>query len=219
MKKLPDSEALRLIKKYKIPFAETLIAKNERQAALYARRIGYPVCLKISSPDIIHKFDSGAIALGIMDEKSLVEGFRKVVSSAKRKNPKTRIDGVLVQKFVPNGNATELVVGAKVDPQFGPVVMFGLGGIFVEVMKDVSFRLAPIERKDAQEMIREIKGYKILQGARGRKPANLKAIEGILLSVSKMIWANQKKIRELDLNPVFADDKKCIAVDIRVMTD
>lgn len=218
MRKLSDTEALKLAAIYRIPIAKTFIAKNEKQAILGAKKLKYPVVLKISSPSIVHKTESGGVILDIKDEKSLREGFEKILKSAKKKNPKAKIDGVLVQQFIRNDGSTELIIGAKTDPQFGPVIMFGLGGIFVEVMKDVFFRLAPVERKDVQEMMKEIKGYKILQGARGKKPANIKAIEDLLLSVSKMVWSN-KKIKELDLNPVFADDKKAIAVDMRVMVE
>lgn len=216
MKKLADADALKLAKKYRIPLAKTFLAKNEKQAVLFAKKVKYPLCLKISSPDIVHKVDSGGVILGIKDEKSLRLGFQNILSSARRKNPKAKISGMLVQEMV--SGDTELIIGSKTDPQFGPVIMFGLGGIFVEVIKDVSFRLAPVDRKEVQGMIKETKGYKILQGARGRKPANMKAIEDLLLSVSKMVWAN-KRIKELDLNPVFANDKKCTAVDMRVMVD
>jgi len=216
MKKLSDADALKLAKKYRIPLAKTFLAKNEKQAVLFAKKARYPVCLKISSPDIVHKTESGGVILGIKDEKALREGFQSLLKSAKKKNRKARIDGILVQQMA--SGDTELIIGAKTDPQFGPVIMFGLGGIFVEVIKDVSFRLAPVDRKEVQGMIKETKGYKILQGARGRKPANMKAIEDILLSVSKMVWAN-KRIKELDLNPVFASEKKAIAVDMRVMVE
>ena len=216
MKKLSDADALKLAKKYRIPLAKTFLAKNEKQAVLFAKKARYPVCLKISSPDIVHKTESGGVILGIKDEKALREGFQSLLKSAKKKNRKARIDGILVQQMA--SGDTEFIIGAKTDPQFGPVIMFGLGGIFVEVIKDVSFRLAPVDRKEVQGMIKETKGYKILQGARGRKPANMKAIEDILLSVSKMVWAN-KRIKELDLNPVFASEKKAIAVDMRVMVE
>ncbi|MCJ7816429.1 MAG: acetate--CoA ligase family protein [Candidatus Aenigmarchaeota archaeon] len=216
MKKLSDADVLKMAKKYRIPLAKTFLAKNEKQAVLFAKKAKYPVCLKISSQDIVHKTESGGVILGIKDEKALREGFQSLLKSARKKNRKARIDGVLVQELVYGD--TELIIGAKTDPQFGPVLMFGLGGIFVEVIKDVAFRLAPVDRKEVQDMIKETKGYKILQGARGRKPANMKAIEDILLSVSKMVWAN-KRIKELDLNPVFANEKKAIAVDMRVMVE
>lgn len=217
MRKLSDAEALKLAAKYSIPLAKTVLAKNERQAVLAAKKLKYPVCLKIASPDVVHKVDSGGVMLGIKDETLLKEGFRQVLSNVKKSVPNARIDGILVQQLVPN-DGTELIIGSKTDPQFGPVIMFGLGGIFVEVMKDVSFRLAPVERKDVQDMMKEIKGFKILQGTRGKKPANLKSIEDLLLAVSRMAWAS-KRIRELDLNPVFADEKRCVAVDLRVMVD
>jgi acyl-CoA synthetase (NDP forming) len=218
MRKLPDSEALRLAAKYRIPLAKTFLAKNEKRAVLFGKKLKYPVCLKIASPDIVHKVDSGGVLLDVKDEKSLREGFQQILKSVKKKNSKAKIEGVLVQQFIPN-DGTELIIGGKTDPQFGPVIMFGLGGIFVEVIKDVAFRLAPVERKEVQQMISETKGYKILQGSRGRKPANMKAIEDLLLAVSKMMWLNKNRIKELDLNPVFAGEKKCTAVDMRVMVE
>jgi acyl-CoA synthetase (NDP forming) len=218
MKKLSDSEALKLAKKYRIPLAKTFLAKNEKQAALFAKKLKYPLALKIASVDIVHKVDSGGVILDVRDEKTLRLGFQNILSSAKRKNPRAKIDGVLVQQMVQSDGATELIIGSKTDPQFGPVIMFGLGGIFVEVIKDVAFRLAPVERREVQDMMAETKGYKILQGTRGHKPANMKAIEDLLLAVSKMVWTN-KRVKELDLNPVFADEKRCVAVDMRVMVD
>jgi acyl-CoA synthetase (NDP forming) len=216
MRKLSDSDSLKLAKKYRIPLAKTFLARSEKQAALYAKKLKYPVCLKVSSQDIVHKTESGGVILDIKDEKSLRESYRSLLRNCRKKNPRARISGVLVQQMVPGG--TELIIGSKTDQQFGPVIMFGLGGIFVEVMKDVAFRLAPADRKEVQAMIKETKGYKILQGARGRKAANMKAIEDLLLSVSKMVWSS-KRIKELDLNPVFANEKKCVAVDMRVMVE
>ncbi len=218
MRKLSDADSLKLAKRYRIPLAKTFLAKNEKQAALYAKKLKYPVCLKVSSADIVHKTESGGVILDVKDEKALREGYQQILKNCRKKNPKAKISGVLIQELIPSEGATELIIGSKTDQQFGPVIMFGLGGIFVEVIKDVAFRLAPVERNEVQAMIRETKGYKILQGARGRKPANMKAIEDLLLAVSKMAWTN-KKIKELDLNPVFANDKKCIAVDMRVMMD
>jgi acyl-CoA synthetase (NDP forming) len=216
MKKLSDAEALKLAAKYRIPLAKTFLAKNEKQAVLFAKKVRYPVALKVASVDIVHKVDSGGVILGVKDEAALKEGFQTILKNCKKKNPKAKIDGILVQQLVSGG--TELIIGSKTDPQFGPVIMFGLGGIFVEVIKDVAFRLAPVERKEVQEMMAETKGFKILQGSRGRKPANMKAIEDLLLAVSRMVWTN-KRIKELDLNPVFAGEKRCTAVDMRVMVD
>ena len=168
MKKLSDSEALKLAAKYRIPLAKTFLAKNEKQAALFAKKARYPVALKVASVDIVHKVDSGGVILDVKDEAGLREGFQQILKSVRKKNPKAKIDGVLVQQLVQNGG-TELIIGSKTDPQFGPVIMFGLGGIFVEVLKDVAFRIIPIVRRDAAEMIREIKGYALLNGYRGHE--------------------------------------------------
>lgn len=214
MAKLSQEKTEALLKRFGIPFPKRLPAKNEEQAVLCARKLGYPVVLKISSPDIIHKTDAGGIILNLEDEEEVRCGFRSIIRNAKKYKKKARISGVDVFEMIPKG--TELIIGLKKDPQFGPVIMFGLGGIFVEVLKDVSFRLAPITRKDASEMIREIKGYKILEGIRGQKPANIKAIENILLRFSELVM-KKPGIKELDINPLFAYDNRVVAGDVRII--
>ena len=213
MKKLGDAETLSLLKKYRIPFAATFLARNEYQAMGFAKRLGYPVALKISSPDIIHKTDAGCVLTGIGSEEELAKGFRLIMKKARKIS--RRVDGIFVQEMA-NPHSNELIIGSKLDPQFGRVLMFGLGGIFTEILKDVSFRLIPLERKDAREMISEIRGRKVLEGARGRKPADMRKIEDLLLNVSRMV-EREREIKELDLNPVFADDRVAKAVDARIL--
>ncbi len=204
------------MRKYRIPVLGQLLAKNEKQALLAAKRIGWPVALKISSPDIIHKTDFGGVALNIQNEKQLSEAFNRIIIRARKKYPKAKIDGILVQEMFKGKGAREVIIGSKIDSQFGPIIMFGLGGVFVEVMKDVSFRLIPIERKDAREMIREIRGYSMLEEFRGMRRINFEALEDCLLKVSNIVWKN-RKIKELDVNPLFADSKGVIAADFRVI--
>ncbi len=214
MAKLSQEKTEALLRRFGIPFPKRLPARNEEQAVLCARKLGYPVVLKVSSPDIVHKTDAGGILVNLENDEEVRNGFRSIMKSAKKYNRKARINGVDVFKMIPRG--TELIVGLKKDPQFGPVIMFGLGGIFVEVLKDVSFRLAPLTRKDASEMIREIRGYKILEGIRGEKPANIKAIENTLLRFSDLVM-KKPDIKELDINPLFAYDNKVVAGDVRII--
>jgi acyl-CoA synthetase (NDP forming) len=213
MRKLDDRRAAGIMKKYGIPFAREALARDEGQALASAGRIGYPVALKVSSPDIVHKTEKGCVLTGVCSGDALSRGFRTIMRNARKAGAK-RVDGVMVQEMARPGSV-ELIVGMKRDPQFGPVIMFGLGGIFTEILRDVSFRLIPIRRADAAEMMHEIKGRKVLEGARGREPVPGKVVEDLLLAVSRM--AEREGVQELDLNPVFADGKGLMAVDARVM--
>ncbi|MFQ5472854.1 MAG: acetate--CoA ligase family protein, partial [Dehalococcoidia bacterium] len=170
--------------------------------------------LKIVSEDVTHKSDVGGVKVGIESAEEVRAAFDEIVAAVKKTQPDAAIDGVAVQKMAPAG--TEVIIGVSKDPQFGPVVMFGLGGILVEVLKDVSFRIVPLEGRDARQMVREIKGFPVLEGVRGQDPADLDAIEGLILQISKFIEAHPE-IEELDLNPVFAYKDGCIAVDARIV--
>jgi len=214
MKKMSDSNAFGLLKRYKIPVVKQLLARNENHAITFAKNIGYPVVMKLSSPEVIHKTEFKAIALNIKNDNEARVAFKELTANAKKRKIK-RIDGILVQKMQ---KGHEVIIGSKIDPQFGPVILFGLGGIFVEVFKDVTMRLIPIERRDAREMIQEIKGYQMLNGARGQKPVNFKALENCLMGVSNMVWKN-KKVKELDINPLFVNEREAIAVDVRIFTE
>jgi len=218
---LHHSATERICKRFGIPLPKQALAKTPDSAVRAARRIGYPIALKISSPDIVHKTDVRGLFLDLKTEKDVCERFKEILANVKRRNPKARIAGILVQKMV---SGVETIIGAKQDATFGPVVMFGLGGIFVEVLKDVTFRLAPLERRDAQQMIREIKGYPILAGIRERKPVNFRALEDTLIKVSKLIWTHSPAglgrrpfIEELDINPLFAGPKRAVAADVRII--
>ena len=213
MRKLGDSDTMKLLKKYRIPLAMTLLARNEEQARKAAKSMGYPVALKVSSPDIIHKTDAGCVLTGIDSEEDLLKGFRAIMKRAAKISKK--VDGILVQEMARPGS-TELIIGSKTDPQFGRVLMFGLGGIFTEILRDVSFRLVPLERKDVRDMISEIRGRKVLEGARGRRPVNMARVEDLILAVSRMVQ-KERRIQELDLNPVFADGDGVMAVDARIL--
>ncbi|MBI4019948.1 MAG: acetate--CoA ligase family protein [Candidatus Aenigmarchaeota archaeon] len=213
MGKLSDKEAEALMKKWGIPVAMHYLAKSENEAADSAKKLGFPVVLKVSSEQVLHKTDIGAVQAGLHNPLDVIQAYRQIMKNVRKHYPKARIDGMMVQEMA---SGYETIVGAKQDPQFGPVLMFGLGGIFVEFLKDVTFRIVPIERRDAREMISEIRGYKILTGVRGMKPANLKALEDSLIKISDNLWKT-KRIKELDINPLFVNENGVKAVDVRVI--
>ncbi len=216
MAKLTDAETERLVKKWKIPHVRQALAKTPAQAGKAGERLGWPVVMKVSSPDIIHKTEVGGIVLNVGSKMEAESAFERILGNARKKAGKARINGVLVQEMVRGKEVREVIIGSKQDPTFGPVIMFGLGGVFVEVMKDVSFRVVPLERSDAREMIEEIRSYPILAGSRGQKPVNFKALEDCILAVSRMVWG-EKRIKELDINPLFADSRRVLAGDVRVL--
>lgn len=168
------------------------------------------------SPDISHKSDVGGVKLGLEDEAAVADAYNEIIANAKAAVPDAQITGVAVQHMAPQG--TEVIVGMTTDPQFGPVLMFGLGGILVEVLKDVTFRVVPVEERDAKQMIDEIKGKVILDGVRGQPPVDRAALENAILKVSEFIEANPE-VRELDLNPMMAYPDGAIAVDARIVID
>ncbi len=197
---LTEHQVKLLLSCYGIPVTREEVATSANQAAQIAEKLGCPVAMKISSPQIIHKSEAGGIQLNL-SEKTLVEkAYRELVQSGKKYKPEAVIEGVLVQEMVSGG--TEVIIGVSKDPTFGPTIMFGLGGIFVEILQDVSLRVLPITRRDAEEMVREIKGYEILKGARGKSKADVKVIVDILLKVSALAMDLGESIAEIDLNPV-----------------
>jgi acyl-CoA synthetase (NDP forming) len=213
---LTEFESKKILKQVGISVVETRLAKTQKEAVSFSRKMGFPVALKIASPDVIHKSDSGGVKLSLNNAAEVKKAYDEILKKVKKQYPEAAVHGVSVQKMVRPG--TEVIIGTSKDPQFGPVIMFGLGGIFVELLKDVSFRVIPVERKDAQEMIEEIKGYPLLQGYRGKEPASLSALVEIILKISKWIEENSK-IKELELNPVFAYRNKAVAVDARIVLE
>lgn len=176
-----------------------------------ASQIGYPVALKVSSPDIVHKTETGGIRVHLKDKVEVRETFTEIVDSFKSDHPEQRLEGVVVQKL---GKGLELIVGTMTDNQFGPVIMFGLGGIFVEALHDVSFRLIPLEPRDAKEIMEDLQRYKILQDPRGKK-ISLDAVRNFILRISRLV-ERRPEIREMDLNPVFASPKGVEVCDARI---
>jgi acetyl-CoA synthetase (ADP-forming) len=195
---------------------ETKLAKTQKEAVSLSQKMSFPVALKIVSPDVIHKSDSGGVKLSLNNVTEVKKAYDEILKKVKKQYPDAVIHGVSVQKMIQPG--TEVIVGTSKDPQFGPVIMFGLGGIFVELLKDVSFRVIPVEQRDAQEMIKEIKGYPLLQGYRGKEPANISVLVEIILKISKLIEENPQ-IKELELNPIFAYRNKAVAVDARIILE
>ncbi len=215
-KVLTEVESKELLKRAGIPVIDTKLARNKKEAISISKGMGFPVALKIISPDVVHKSDSGGVRLGLTNATQVGKAYSGIMSSIKQEYPQSIIQGVSVQPMAPPG--VEVIVGMSQDPQFGPVLMFGLGGVLVEVLKDVSFRIVPVTKRDAREMIKEIKGYPILEGYRGQEPASISALEDLIVKVSQFVEQNPQ-IKELDLNPTFAYKDKAVAVDARIILE
>jgi acyl-CoA synthetase (NDP forming) len=213
---LTELESKQILKEAGIDTTEIMLATTKEEAVSRSKELGFPVALKIVSHDVLHKTDVGGVKLSLKNEKDVGKAFDEIISSIKKHEPNANIQGVSVQHMARPG--TEVIIGMSKDPQFGPVLMFGLGGILVEVLKDVSFRIVPLTRRDAGEMIREIKGYPILEGYRGQEPANIAVLEDMLLKVSDFV-ENRPEIKELDINPIFAYRDSALAVDARVILE
>jgi acyl-CoA synthetase (NDP forming) len=200
-KVLLEPEAKTICVEYGIPVGKFEVAKTETEAAAYAAKIGFPVVLKIVSPDVIHKTDAGGVALNLKTKDEVKAAFRIILQNVKKYKPAARIEGIIVQEMAPQ--ATEVIIGAIKDAQFGPTLMFGLGGIFVEVLKDVTFRVAPITEQEAAEMIVEVKAYPLLNGYRNTPAADVHSLVNLLMCVSKLVM-DHPEIKEMDLNPVMS---------------
>ena len=212
---LGEMESREILKAYKIDVPKAELARDVNEAKKITRKIGYPVVLKIVSPVILHKTDVGGIKIGIENEKELEENYDQILWNVKKHMPDAKIRGILVQEMIKSKKET--IIGMNRDPQFGPVVMFGLGGIYVEILKDVSFRIAPISRKVAKEMVEEIKTINLLKGTRGEKPSDIESIIEILIRFSQLV-TDFPEIIEMDINPLFVKErgKGSIAGDARI---
>jgi len=213
---LPEPEAHEVLKAYGFSILDFRLAKNEQECVQYAKGIGYPVVLKIVSPDILHKVDVGGVKLNIEDEVELKRAYNDILQTVKSIKPEANIWGVFVQKMAEKGKET--IIGMNRDPHFGALLMFGLGGVYVEALKDVTFRIAPIRELSAQHMIKDIRGYKILAGYRGEKPSDIAAITECLERLSQLV-TDFGEIAELDINPllVFEEGKGAKVVDARIL--
>ncbi|MFH1785449.1 MAG: acetate--CoA ligase family protein [Candidatus Micrarchaeota archaeon] len=201
------AEDFKLLEKYGFRLLPYHLAINEEDAVNAGKRIGYPVAMKIVSPEIEHKTDVGGVRIKIKNQEMLKNAYREILENANGK----RVDGVMVQKMARVG--VELIIGGKKDPQFGHMVVLGLGGIYVEIFRDISARICPLVGSDVDEMIAELKVHPLLEGARGKKPINKKVLEQLVLRVCKFM--NEEDIKEMDLNPVVFDDRGCDIVDAR----
>jgi len=215
-KALLETEAKTICMEYAIPVTKFKLAKTAAEAAEFAEQLGYPVVLKIVSPDIIHKTDAGGVIINLKNKTEVQVAYEKILLNAKKYKATAKIVGVLVQEMAPQ--STEVIVGSIKDPQFGQTLMFGLGGVFVEILKDVTFKIAPITREDAEEMLTGIKAYPLLKGYRNTPPTDIDAIITILLNTSRLVMDNPQ-IKELDLNPVLAYEKGAKTVDARIILE
>lgn len=200
MRQLNFRKSLALLKKYKIKFVEFKVIKTEKDLD----GVKYPIVLKVFSEKIVHKTDKGGVILDLRNKEEAIRAFEKL----KKISQKVLMQPMLSQK-------QEVIIGVKKDLQFGPVIMFGLGGIFVEVIKDISFRVCPVSKKDALEMIKEIKSYKVLTGLRGKQSVSINALADIIVKLSEL--ALKEKVEEIDLNPVMVSNKGAFVVDVRIM--
>ncbi len=213
---LTEIESKQVFEDAGVSIVETRLATSQEEAVAIADKIGFPVVLKVSSSDISHKSDAGGVKVGLKDKSEVEKAYREIMASARKKFPKANIEGISVQSMARPG--VEIIIGMYKDAQFGPVLMFGLGGIFVEVLKDVSFRIVPLARRDAGEMIKEIKGYILLQGYRGQESANIPYLEDLLLKISDFV-EQTPGLKEIDLNPIFAYKDGSVVVDARIVLD
>jgi acyl-CoA synthetase (NDP forming) len=211
---MEEPDAVSILTQYGIPYPAHRFAQTAEAAVQGAEEMGYPVVLKIVSPQISHKSDVGGVAVGLKNAEEVSCGFADMLGRVKKAVPESEARGVLVCRQAEPG--LEVIVGALKDPIFGPTLMFGLGGVFTEVLKDVSFRIVPVERMDVEEMIQEIKGYPILSGLRGQKPRDLEALADLLLAVS-CLMSERPNIEELDLNPVRLYEHGLSVLDVRIL--
>ncbi|QOR94157.1 acetate--CoA ligase family protein [Thermosphaera chiliense] len=212
--KLLEDEVFELLKAYNIPTAPYAVARSIDEVSLMAEKVGFPLVIKIISPDIIHKTDVGGVRLDIWSKQEALKAAEEITEKVRASNPQARINGFLLQPMMPKG--VEIIIGGLHDPVFGSVVMFGAGGIFVEVFKDVSFRVAPLTIDEALEMIDEIKTSAILKGYRAQPPVNKYSIAEIIVAVGKML-DEHPEIESMDLNPVFAYPDKAYVIDGRII--
>jgi acetyl-CoA synthetase (ADP-forming) len=210
-----EPESKSIIKELGLTTTNFTVATSANEAKKQAKKLGFPVVMKILSPQIVHKTDAGGVKLNLTTEEMVSNAFNEITANANKYDKKAEIRGVLIEKMAKQ--STEIIIGVTRDPTFGPAIMFGLGGIFVELLKDVSFRIAPLEPKDAKEMVNEIKALPLLQGFRGGPKVNLKLISEILLTISKFAVDFIDDVLEIDLNPIFAYDDKLLTVDARII--
>jgi len=212
---LLEEEGQEVLRAYGFPLPKSTLAKTENDAGKIAKKIGYPVVMKITSPQIIHKSDAGGVKVNLKNDNEVKAAFKTIVTNAKKYNKKAEIKGVLIVEMIKGGK--EMIIGSKLEPGMGPVIMLGMGGIYVEVLKDVTFKLAPVTDKEADDMISSIKMKKILEGVRGEKPSDVKKLSECIQRLSQLV-TDFKEIKELDMNPVLVMEqgKGCKILDVRI---
>ena len=212
---LLEEEGQQILRTYGFPLPKSTLAKTESDAVKAAKEIGYPVVMKIASAQIIHKSDAGGVKVGLSNDKEVEDGFKEIIENAKKYDKNAVIKGVLVVEMVKGGK--EMIIGSKLEPGFGPVIMLGMGGIYVEVLKDVTFRLAPVTQRESDDMISSIKTQKLLKGVRGEKPSDIKKLSDCIQRLSQLV-TDFKEIKELDMNPVLVmeEGKGCKILDVRI---
>src|ERR1700726_3987867 len=213
---LTAPEARGVCEAYGITIPKEGVATSAEEAVKLAAEIGFPVVMKIVSPQILHKTEAGGVIVGVKSAEQATRGYATIVGNARQYDAKAEILGVQVQQMLAGGQ--EVIIGAVTDPAFGKLVAFGLGGILVEVLKDITFRLAPATNEDALSMLDGIAAAEILRGVRGAKPVHRAALAGMIEKVSTLI-ADFPEISEMDLNPVFATDQGATAADVRIVLD
>lgn len=213
---LTETEAKQILQDLGIATTLGHLATSADDAVRHAEALGFPVVLKISSPDIVHKSDVGGVKLHLQNAADVRQAFQAIQESVRQAAPHARIDGVAVQPMAKPG--VEVIVGMSKDPTFGPVMMFGLGGVMVEVLKDVAFRIVPLTPRDAREIIRDIQGLPLLQGHRGAPAADFQALERVLLTLSEFV-AQTPEVKEIDVNPLYAYPDGALAVDARMILE
>jgi acyl-CoA synthetase (NDP forming) len=213
---LTETESKQILQDIGIATALGQLVTSEDDAARVAAEIGFPVVLKVSSHDIVHKSDVGGVALQLRSAEDVRQAYQRIHHDVAAKAPGANVDGITVQPMAKAG--VEVIIGMSKDATFGPVLMFGMGGVLVEILKDVAFRIVPLSPRDAEDMLHDIKGFPLLQGYRGAAPANLQALSAILLTLSDFVAATPA-IKEIDLNPVYAYDDSALAVDARIILE
>ncbi|MFQ5711378.1 MAG: acetate--CoA ligase family protein [Candidatus Geothermarchaeales archaeon] len=206
---VPFMRAVTLLKKYGIPVAKSRVTWTSEECLRFSRETGYPVVLKLMSSQLIHKTDIGGVLMGLKSEEEVREGYERLQALAQ--TLKIKAEGVLIQEMA---SGFEMIVGGKVDEQFGVVILVGFGGIYTEVYGDTSIRIAPIDEEEASRMVRELKAYKILRGFRGKR-ANIEELVGVIAKASRLMASEE--IEEMDINPLFVNEKGAMAVDVRII--
>jgi 4-hydroxybutyryl-CoA synthetase (ADP-forming) len=212
---LLEEEGIEILNAYGFPLPKSILAKSEDDAIEAANKIGYPVVMKIASPQIVHKSDAGGVKVNLTNDEEIRNSFKEIVASAKKYDGKAEIKGALVVEMVKGGK--EMIIGSKLEPGFGPVIMLGMGGIYVEILKDVTFRLAPLTDQESNDMISSIKTKKLLEGVRGEKPSDIEKLSECIQRLSQLV-TDFREIKELDMNPVLVmeKDQGCKILDVRI---